>query len=341
MTMKKFLFVLTAGLAVMASCSKQENAPQPMEKGEKAVLNVSISGAPQAKGASFDENKVNSLQVFVFSGNELDAYGSAEATSLTLNATTGLRTVYALVNAPDLSGIVKKDALLAGISNLSDNAPDSFVMIGSGDFTLSSSSNITIEVNRLAARLMLHKLTRKMSSDGLAALGAEKFELVRIYAADVVCNTNYAKNLDGPFDWKNSTLADSSIAAADPFLMRKPSSSAAIAQGASYEEDMCVYVYPNPTLEDSGSAHCTRLVVECKIDGQYYTYPVLIPKVESNKSYEINNLILTRLGNQSDGDDTIKDGETDKIESFEIPFGITVKGWETVLLGNEKGVVTI
>ena len=65
------------------------------------------------------------------------------------------------------------------------------------------------------------------------------------------------------------------------------------------------------------------------------------PKLESNKSYEISNLILTRLGNQSDGDDTIKDGETDKIESFEIPFGITVKGWETVLLGNEEGVVTI
>lgn len=341
MTMKKFLFVLTAGLAVMASCSKQENAPQPMEKGEKAVLNVSISGGPQSKGASFDENKVNSLQVFVFSGNELDAYGSAAATSLTLNATTGLRTVYALVNAPDLSGIVKKDALLAGISNLSDNAPDSFVMIGSDDFTLSSSSDITIEVNRLAARLMLHKLTRKMSSDGLASIEAGQFELVRIYAADVVCNTNYAKTFDGPFVWKNSTLADSSIDASDEFLQRTPSSSATLAQYASYEEDMCVYVYPNPTMEDSGSAHCTRLVVECKIGGQYYTYPVLIPKVESNKSYEINNLILTRLGNQSDGDNTIEDGETDKIESFEIPFGITVKGWETVLLGNAEGVVTI
>ncbi|MGM9790846.1 MAG: hypothetical protein ACI3Y4_00410 [Candidatus Cryptobacteroides sp.] len=339
--MNKFLFALTAGLVVMASCNKQENAPQQIVKGEKAVLNVTISGGPQAKAASFDENKVDSLQVFVFSGNELDAYGSAKAMTLTLNATTGQRTVYALVNAPDLSGIVKKDELLAGISTLSDNAPGSFVMIGSDDCTLSSSSNITIEVSRLAARLMLHKITRNLSSDGLAALGAEKFELVRIYAADVVCNTNYAGNMAAPYIWKNSTLADSSIDTSDEFLLRTLSPSAAIAQGASYEEDMCVYVYPNPTLEDSGSAHCTRLVVECKIDGQFYTYPVVIPKVESNKSYEINNLILTRLGNQSDGDNNIDEGETDRIESFEIPFGITVKGWDTVLLGNAEGVVTI
>ena len=340
MTMKKFFFTLAACLAVISSCKKQENITPTVDKGEKAVLNVSISGGPQAKAASFDENRVNSLQVFVFNGNELDAYGSAAAMTLTLNATTGQRTVYALVNAPDLSGIVKLDALKASVSNLSDNAPDSFVMVGSTTQSLGQESNIVVEVNRLAARIKLKKLTRNFRSDGLAALDAASFELVRIYATDVVTANNYALNAVAPYVWKNSTLSDSSIDTSDEFLLRTLSSPATLAQGASYSEEMCLFVYPNPCTEDSGTAHCTRLVVECRIDGKYYTYPILVPNVEFNKSYEINELILTRLGNQSDGDDSIDTPENDRIESFDIPFGITVSNWDTVLLGNE-GIVTI
>ena len=340
MTMKKLFFAFAAGLAVMASCNRQELLPQSVEKGTKAVLNVSISGASASKAASFDEDKVNSLQVFVFNGNQLDVYGNSTSSSLTLNATTGPRTVYALVNAPDLSAIYRMDELKSSISRLSDNAPDKFVMVGSLDTVLAESSSISVDVNRLAARIRLRKLTRNMSSEGLAALDASSFELVRIYAAEVITANSYDLMLPSSSSWKNSIFAGSSIDATDELLVRLPSAPAGIAQGSSYTEDLCVYVYPNPTAADGASVMCTRLVVECKIDGLFYTYPVLIPNVLPNRSYEIKELVLTRLGNQSDGDNDIDSGEHDKIESFSIPFGITIQDWTPVLLGNE-GTVTI
>ena len=341
MIMKKMIPASIVCLTLLASCNKQESVPQPLERGEKAVLNVSISGGAQSKAIVFDENKVNSLQVFVFNGNMLDVYGSVNsAMNLTLNATVGDRTVYALVNAPDLSSISELDGLKAAISQLSDNAPNSFVMVGSDTPTLAQNSNITIVVNRLAARIRVQKVTRNLSSPGLASLDASSFKLVRIYAADAVVKNNYSLTLAPPYSWKNSTLGGSTIDASDELLLRKPSSLATIAQNASYTEDLCVYVYPNLTEEDSDSAHCTRLVVECLIDRKFYTYPVSIPKIQANRSYDIKELVLTRLGNQSNGDDTIDSGETEVIESFEIPFGIGIQDWTTVLLGDE-GTVTI
>ena len=51
-------------------------------------------------------------------------------------------------------------------------------------------------------------------------------------------------------------------------------------------------------------------------------------------------LVITRLGNPSNGDDVIDPGEDDPIVSEEIPFTVVVNDWEQVLLGTD-GTVTI
>ena len=81
-----------------------------------------------------DEVKINSLQVFVFRDDALDAYASVENLSeVTLSCTKGERTVYALVNAPDMSHISSKKALLATRTSLSNYPEYGFEMIGSKD----------------------------------------------------------------------------------------------------------------------------------------------------------------------------------------------------------------
>ena len=336
--MKNTIIAITATIALLASCSKQE-CKAPVQ-GQISTLNVSVCGSTPLRSAVIDEAKINSLQVFVFNGNQLDVYGSAAGSSLTLKATTGVREVWALVNAPDLSSIVSKDELKQTVSTLADNGLDKFVMAGSRPDTLTQSSDVTVQVNRLAARINIQKITRKFSSAGLASLPADKFELRRIYAADVVTNNNYALTLNSGFVWKNSTLSGGSIDSSDQLLLRTPSAPVQIAQGASHEEDLSVYVYPNPTATQSGDALFTRLVAEFRIDENIYTYPIEIENVERNRSYEIKELVITRLGNPSDGDNMIDQGENEKIESFDLPFGIEVKPWLLVLLGDE-GTVTI
>lgn len=344
--MKKYLLIAASALSLMACNKEQEvvNAPDT-NNAQRAALKVEICGTSsltKAEAQTADEASVNNLQVFVFNEDQIDVYGTvSDAKTITLDATTGARTIYAVVNAPDLKAVKTMSELKATLSKLTDNSRDNFVMVGSKQETLSAQSNVSIDVNRIAARVVIGKITRKMGTAGLAALAEDKFEFVRAYLADVVAEQKYDRTLSTYSQWMSSALDDSSIKTGNALIYHKPSAAVKIAQNASHTYNQYLYCYPNATTEDAAAARVTRLVIECKIDGAFYTFPVLLDMgVQSNKSYEIRELILTRLGNPSDGDDNIDDGEDEPIVSVEIPFGVEVKDWEVVLVGNE-GTVTI
>ena len=135
--MKKSIFAFAAALAALVACNKNDVAPMQPQNQESLVpceLTVGICGAmTKATAVSADnEAKVNNLQVFVFRGDDLDAYASVDnAHELTLSCTAGDRVVYALVNAPDYSAVPGKAALLAKVSELSANSLTNFEMVGS------------------------------------------------------------------------------------------------------------------------------------------------------------------------------------------------------------------
>ncbi len=346
---KKLLFITAAaGLLALAACTREElrtsfwyEEPSP----EKVSLTVRIEGGPshtKAEIQSAEEAKVNTLQVFVFNGDNIDVYGKAsDALSLTLDATVGERTVWALANAPDLGSVTSLAALKAEVSAFSDNAAGAFVMSGGEVVTLTASSSVTVPVSRIAARVVIRKITRKLSAAGLAALPEGDFSLVRAYLLDVPAEQRYDRTLTSFSAWASSSLGDGRIVTSNVLLCQAPTGTATIAQGGSYEWGTALYCYPNPTTEDGSAAKVTRLVLECSIDGSLYTYPVLLDGgVVSNRSYEIKELVITRLGNPSDGDDDIDPGEDQPVTSVDIPFGVSVSDWEVVLLG-EGGTVSI
>ena len=341
--MRKYL-ILAAACMALAACNKDVTPDVRIpDASSRAALRVSIAGTPGTKAAqTADEAAVNSLQVFVFNEDQIDVYGAvSDAKTMTLDATTGERTVWAVVNAPDLKAVKTMSELKAALSQFTDNASDSFVMTGSKAVTLTAQSNVTVEVDRIAARIVIGKVTRKLGADGLASLPADKFQVVRAYVADVVADQNYGGTKSAYDSWINSSLGDGSILTSNALVYDEPAASQSIAQEGSYEYGHSFYTYPNATVEDGASARMTRLVLECLVDGSHYTYPIVLPSgVQSNKSYEIKELVITRLGNPSDGDDDIDPGEDDPITSVEIPFGISVNDWAVVLLGDE-GTVTI
>lgn len=345
--MKKILMLAASALCLMA-CNKDltDKSDNSFIPAQRATLKVAVCGhgvptkADEVQTA--DEAAVKTLQVFVFNGDQIDVYGSvANAKSLTLDATTGDRSIWALVNAPDLKTTKTLTALKAAVSKFSDNAADSFVMVGHVDETLTAQSEVSISVDRIAARVVVGKITRKMSASGIAALPADSFEFVRAYLADAVSEQNYAGTLTQYSAWMSSTLGDGEILKSNAMVYHKLDEAQAIAQDGTFDYSHSFYCYPNATTEDAQDARVTRMVIECKIDGAFYAFPILLSMgVQSNKSYEIRELILTRLGNPTDGDDTIEDSETAPIVSVEIPFGVEVNDWDVVLIGNE-GTVTI
>ena len=323
-----FLAAVAATLCTVA-CNKNmdtqiNEVPNPANEQERFELKVQVrsgSDLVQTKSTTItpaSEVIVNNLQVFVFRGDALDAYGKVTGEDeITLSCTGGERQVYALVNCPDLSAISTKTALLAASSQLSGNGPTSFQMIGHQDeVDLPDDSPVTIDVHRLAARVVIKKISRDFT---VSALAAKSLTIDQIFITNVAGDINYGETAS-PSVWYNKMAYSNEQAL---FTYDAPASS--LANAASYSTAHSFYAYPNPTVGDaeagSWSARHTRLVVKTTLGTDVYYYPITLPVLQANKSYEIEELILTRPGSDN----------PDKPVSFQdCTFQLNVVDWTTV-----------
>ena len=311
--MKKSIFAFAAALAALVACNKNDVAPMQPQYQESLVpceLTVDICGAmTRATAVSADnEAKVNNLQIFVFRGDDLDAYASVDnAQELTLSCTAGERVVYALVNAPDYSAVPGKAALLAKVSELSANSLSNFEMVGSKSVTLPQSEKVSIDVNRIASRVVLKKITRSFASEALQALD---FKVDAIYLINVAGNTSYDLSA-APAKWYNVAENKDELAS---LLYDAPAS--LIVNGQSYSTAHTFYAYPNNLASNT-----TRLVIETTLGETKYYYPINLPEMAANKSYEIEEVKITRPGS---------DNPDEPVSFADATFSINVIDWTVV-----------
>jgi hypothetical protein len=312
--MKKTILAFAAALGALVGCSKTEvipMTPQNQQQGpEPCELTVGISGAAtRATAVSADsEAKVNNLQVFVFRGNDLDAYAAADnAKELTLSCTAGEREVYALVNAPDYSAVSGRSALLAMVSQLSANSIGSFEMVGSRSVTLPQASAVSIDVSRIASRVVLKKITRSFTSEALQGLD---FTVDAVYLINVAGSTSYDLT-KAPETWYNIAGKSDKLTG---LLYDAPAST--VADGDSYTPAHTFYGYPNDL-----SANTTRLVIETTLGNTKYYYPISLPAMESNKSYEIEEVTITRPGS---------DDPDEPVSFADASFSVNVIDWTVI-----------
>ena len=98
---------------------------------------MASSPATRVSGGGTDEARVDDLQVLLFDENcALETSGRSAGASVSLSCRSGDKTVWAFVNAPTLSGIVRLSDLSAVVSRLSDNAPGRLVMGGNRPLTV-------------------------------------------------------------------------------------------------------------------------------------------------------------------------------------------------------------
>ncbi len=328
--MKKVLISMAAAAAALCtiSCNKDNVASDVMPEmpevaGERSELTVSLGKTALTKATEAskgDEVTVNSLQVFVFRGDALDAYINVSASTATLSCTSGAREVYAVVNAPSLAAYNTKTTLLAATSDLANNVyTDSdteklgFVMIGKTDVTLPQTEAVNIDVNRLVSRVTLKKITRNFTS---TALQTASFNVDKVYLINVAGDINYGLTED-PTTWYNEAKHESKLAT---LTYTAPDQS--ISNTESYTTPTYLYCYPN-----SGESTPTRLVVEATIGTSKYYYPITLPALESNKTYEISELIITRPGS---------DDPNVPVSFSDCTFEITVQPWTVVPVADSE-----
>ena len=322
--MKIHCFV-TAALAALSLCACQRADID----GKPVEVNVTILGAAPTRATSVtyeNESKVNNLQVYVFNDGKLEDYRDAGAAmTAQLTATSGQRTVWALVNAPAIQNVTTERELKAQVSQLSDNQTDSFVMSGFVSQELKDGGTVPVTVKRIVSRVSI----KKISTEFQYALAEETLTIDGIYLINVAADNNYAA--DGtPSQWANKLGHKDN--AYDKYLYDKLSSTT-VTNKKAYEKEHVFYPYPNPTQDDTydgtWSPRHTMLVVEVTFQGKKGYYPVALPVLERNKTYVIDEMVIRHRP----GDEPYK-----PLETGDATVQITVNDWE---LGLNMGKITL
>ena len=322
----KIPYLFSAALAALTllSCEREIiNA-----ESEPVEVNVTILGTAPTRATSVtysNEAKVKNLQVYVFNNGKLEDYQDAGAAmTAQLTATSGTRTVWALVNAPTLKDLTTENELKAKVSRLADNDIDAFVMVGSTSQELKDGLTVPITVKRFVSRVSI----KKISTDFQSALASETVSIDGIYLINVAGDNTYAAD-GAPGTWVNQLKhKDNSY---DALLYDKVTVS--VNNQKAYEKEHVFYPYPNPTDNDTYDAtwapRHTILVVEVTFQSKKGYYPVVLPVLERNKTYVIDEMILRHLPN----DEPYK-----PLETGDASVQITVNEWE---VGLNMGKVTL
>ena len=320
-------FLVTAALAALAlgSCTREKADLD----GKPVEVNVTILGTAPTRATSVtyaNESKVANLQVYVFNNGKLEDYQDAGAAmTAQLTATSGERTVWALVNAPSLKDVSTEAELKAKVSRLADNKTDAFVMSGSATQELKDGGTVPVTVKRIVSRVSI----KKISTDFQYALAQETLTIDGIYLINVAGDNTYAA--DGtPGTWVNQLgHKDNGL---DAFLYDKLASTT-VTNAKPYSKEHVFYPYPNPTQDDAYDAawkpRHTLLVVEVTFEKKKGYYPVVLPVLERNKTYVIDELVIRHRP----GDVPYK-----PIETGDATVQITVNEWE---LGLNMGKITL
>lgn len=346
--MKKYMFILTA-IAGITSCSAdlaQDETPVELNVGIRPAITTKASTIAGTSG----ENHISTIQVFVFKQNQgaymLEAAAKADGASVKVNVTSGQKDVLVLVNEPqDYTSETERSTVLAHVSNLSDNLTSDMVMMGESSCHVSTAEHaVEVPVNRMASRIRLSKVTNRLAN----GLALKDVKLSRVFLTSAAASAPYlpgsassgfyaTAGIASALDLDGNGVSSPTVKAAVNSLIYKSISSEIIPDGSSYSTPIPLYGYPN-----DGASVKTHLVVEMEIDGKYFTYPIEMPAMERNCTCEVTELVITSIGNPSNGDDVIDPGEDDPITFAQATFSVTVQPWTVVdISNNSDGKYTI
>lgn len=343
-----FAAVVACGVMFSAySCQKSgEIVSGAGDSGELGTLVVSVATKGDNGGGSAvsDDNKVNLLELFVFrnegddSGN-LDAYkklSGDEISSLSdvpLRSTTGKKLVYAVLNShdEDWSGVRTLSDFQAKLAMLQREKSGDFTMVGSAETTLELTAEVPVTVSRLVAKVQLGGL--KCDFSGTPYEGASLTD-VKVYLTNVYGSKTYALNTNPAtaciLNAEGLVNGDVEGCAMPSALYKEIGEDVG---AATTNVSHSFYCYENMVDAQSGSDRFTRLVVEGKLNGNTYYYPVNINREGFGYSSD-NDHYGVRRNTVYTIDVTIcRPGSTDPdgvLEYGDMHTTVSIKDWVTL-----------
>ena len=336
--MKRILFYIT--LVVCASCAKEGGYDGGLDGEELALGTMSVrmeyetlttkAQSDETVPALDSEKLEKSVNVMVFDQKtgRLAAYKSLSSVSgsCQFSMPAGKKTIYAVVNGPDLSSVTTVSALEKIVYDMSNTviATHGFFMVGKGECDVVANQTVTptVSVRRLAARVVLRSVScsipdqyGKMKVD-CAFLGNAYSQQSIAGEVDAMMNKNgYAADGTSPIGKNNVT------GSCPEFFYRSIGKDVSV--GGTHSTMYYMYSQPNK------SNNFTSLYILASIGGSQYYYRVpLSYGLSANVTYSVDVDIIN-LGSELPPDGSVQKGDisavikmTDWIkgEEYDIKF---------------------
>ena len=312
--------ILVVAAALMAASCSDLNVKNYVAEDENTSSDVRFAVWTDATKAiaTTDENKVSSLQMFVFGSDgslEIKSGLKSGVSSVNLQCTKGEKKVVAVVNAPELTTVKTYTDFQSLYSRLADNKKNKLVMVGDTTITvsMSQSESVEIQVKRLGVRVALRSIANRLTSKS-------DMTIKKVYLINAAGNRTYLGG-GAPTLWYNQSMCKDEVS---ELLTYNISGVVTLTNNGSREfVQNYAYCYPNPVETDTSekgevwTERFTRAVVEAQIGDITCYYPINLPGLKANTAYNLS-LIITRIG--SDDPDI-------PVTTNEITYSLDIVDW--------------
>ena len=285
--MKKRTTIYTfAALALitLASCTKPcSSCDEPIGEAELKIELTTQQTRSATPPTPSQDNTINSLDIFIFRDSDpaspdyqkLDTYKhlqGSEMENISISTTTGPKLIYVVANdhSNTFSGVTNLTEFRKLTTSLADERLGSFTMFGEASATLSTTSSVSITLERFVARVAITSIKTNFSGTPYAGktLSDIKLYLINVHGEKLLYNGTPASAsplLLNP----GGLIGTDANSTAEANLIYEPISGTIDDSGTDVPH--WFHCYPNTTEEISGS---TKMVLQCSLDGVTYYYPI-------------------------------------------------------------------
>ena len=323
------LVMFIAALSLLCSCSK-DDVIKNVEPGLESVLYVSLAPDSKSSGGEYStratgeghgsqsyDNNIQTLEVFVFRINEgkpddgvLDGYRKftgaelGNLTNLEVQTTTGKKMIYVVANSHRVNwkGINTRALFEEQTASLKDEDVKNFIMIGGAEVQLQLASTVSFTIRRLVSRIKVNSIKTAFAGGPYESMPLTdlKAYLINVQASKLIYNgagDNFSILNNGKY------IEEDSRGCAMQGLIADVISSPVYDDG--YSVPHYFYCYENALENETGGNKFTRIVLEGKLNGTTYYYPIPIKGILRNNCYSID-ITIKRPGSLDPNTDVEK-----------------------------------
>lgn len=334
--MKRLSFVMAA-VALVCSCSKGD-LETGAEDLQESVLYVSLAEDSEtratgpAHGVAADDGNIKTLEIFVFRVNEgkpddgvLDGYRKFTAeelvtlTNLEVHTTTGDKMIYAVANShrANWKGINTRALFEEQTALLREDDLKNFIMVGSTREQLQLATSVSLTIKRLVSRVQVSSI--KTAFAGGPYEGLELTE-VKAYLLNVQSLKYLYNGLGDNLKVYNKGAYKAEDAGECAMQGMLYDNLGVNISDSGYSIPHYFYCYENGFTAESADNKFTKVVIEGKLNGITYYYPIVLKNLERNCCYSID-ITIKRPGS-TDPDKELEKGT--------ILASISVQDWQVL-----------